>query len=323
MKEYFKFGKQIIAINMIGSDVQDRGNGLDMDSDSGYTTNQPDIVEHAKKCYQEYPTIVNNIPKSSKRYANTMDSFAAIDNGLAASQTDIGESSNLAQLAQTYAATYPEEIKYQNYVCILSVLAQVAIDNAKRQFDITLSDEIKLIKDDMDIRENGYPEFWKFIKRNFKGNINDKLHCPMNYLCGVEFKNSRSSECTLPMSYFFQKFELDTDRRNCKKVEEIISRYSLKLNLHNQDDDRDYESYLLLRSDFADLISEIRSIHISKNYVGLMSYLIDRAFIITPQVKRNEKSIRTKINKNKSLLLKVLYDVNSKNLLSCFGKNVK
>ena len=49
--KYFKFGKQIIAINMIGTDFQDRNNGSDQDSDSLYVTNQPDIVEYAKYCY--------------------------------------------------------------------------------------------------------------------------------------------------------------------------------------------------------------------------------------------------------------------------------
>lgn len=61
--KYFNFGKQVIAVNMNGTDFQDRNNGSDQDSDSGYTTNQTDIVEHARKCYIDYPTIVNNIPK--------------------------------------------------------------------------------------------------------------------------------------------------------------------------------------------------------------------------------------------------------------------
>lgn len=325
MKEYFNFGKQIIAINMIGSDVQDRGNGLDMDSDSGYTTNQSDVVEHAKKCYQDYPTIVNNIPKSSKRYENTMDSFAAIDNGLAASQTDIGESSNLAQLAQTYAATYPEETKYQDYVCILSVLAQVAIDNAKRQFDITLSDEIKRIKDDMDIKDNGYPEFWKLIKRNFKGKINKELHCPMNYLCNIEFDNFRSDLTTLPMSYFFLQSELDENRVKCKKVETLIQEYSLNLLSYNSSDeniiDRS-EDYLLLRSDFEDLINDIRKTYISKNYLGLTSWLLARAFSLTSGTKRNSHTIKSTISKNKSVLIKILFDINKDNLLKCFSNNM-
>lgn len=120
--KYFNFGRQVIAINMNGTDAQDRANGMDEDSDFGFTTDQPSIVEHARSCYANYPTIVNNIPKENNFYTNTMDDFARIDNGLAKSQTDIGESSNLAQIAQTYACNF-EDKKYQDYVCILSVLA--------------------------------------------------------------------------------------------------------------------------------------------------------------------------------------------------------
>lgn len=45
-----------------------------------------------------------------------------MDNMLSASQTDIGESSNLAQVAQTYDYNF-DDPKYKDYVCILSVLA--------------------------------------------------------------------------------------------------------------------------------------------------------------------------------------------------------
>lgn len=318
MSRYFKFGKQIIAVNMIGTDFQDRNNGSDQDSDSGYCTNQPDIVAHAKRCYRDYPTIVNNIPMSQKIYTNSMESYAAIDNGLAQSQTDIGESSNLAQIAQTYSCTFPDR-KYKDYVCILSVLAQVAIDSAKRQFDINLTKEIERIKDDMDIGKHHYPEFWKLIKSDFKGTINKELHCPMNCLCDLEFVNYRSPQKTLPMSHFFQKFELDIDRRTCKKVEELISKYSLNLNQYNQND-ADDDTYLLLRSDFSEMLNDICSVNISKNYLGLISYLIDRAFMITPQIGSNRKNIKSNINKNKSLLLKVLFSLNEKNLLMCFNK---
>ena len=132
-----------------------------------------------------------------------MDDYAKIDNGLAKSQTDIGESSNLAQIAQTYACNFSDE-KYQDYVCILSVLAQVAIDNSKRKFDIDLTQEIKLIKEDMNIGENKYPVFWKLIKHGFnKKNINVDLKCPMNYLYNIDIAKFRDNIPTLPMSYFF------------------------------------------------------------------------------------------------------------------------
>ena len=47
---------------------------------------------------------------------------------MAASQGDIGGSSNLAQLALSYSYSYLDK-KFTDYVCILSVIAQAAIDN--------------------------------------------------------------------------------------------------------------------------------------------------------------------------------------------------
>jgi hypothetical protein len=122
MKQYFNFGKQIIAVNMIETDFQDRNNGSDQDSDSIYVTNQPDIVNYSKYCYLNYPTIVNNVPKESNVYDKSMDSYAKIDNSLAEAQLAIGESSNLAQVCLTYTYNFDDQ-KYDDYVCILSVLA--------------------------------------------------------------------------------------------------------------------------------------------------------------------------------------------------------
>ena len=135
----------------------------------------------------KYPTIVNNIPKDSNKYDNTMDDYAKIDNNLAGSQRDIGESSNIAQIAQTYACNF-EDQKYIDYVCILSVLAQAAIDSAKRRFDIDIANEIRRIKNDMDISEHRYPSFWRLIRPDTKlEKVNVGLHCPMNYLYNLEY----------------------------------------------------------------------------------------------------------------------------------------
>lgn len=51
-----------------------------------------------------------------------MDSYAVIDNSLAEAQLAIGESSNLAQICLTYTYNF-DDPKYNDYVCILSVLA--------------------------------------------------------------------------------------------------------------------------------------------------------------------------------------------------------
>lgn len=328
--EYFKLGKQIIAVNMIGTDAQSRNNGADQDSDSLYVTNQKNIVEYAKYCYKHYPTIENNIPKEKNNYNNTLIDFSTIDNNLAAANMAIGESSNLAQLCLTYTYNFPDQ-KYQDYVCILSVLAQCAIDNAKRRFDIDLNEEISRIKKDMNIQENGLPSFWKIIKPdNFKGKtkektqaklnkINYELKCPMNYLYDIPFNKYRSEESTLSMDYFFNKFDLDKkERRKSKKVEELIEKYSIELYSHVvlHDDDE----HLLLRNDFENMINDIQRIHISKNYLPLMSWLLDRAFVITPAVKRNEDAMCSNLSKNKVLLINTLYNVNKEAFLMCFAK---
>ena len=113
---------------------------------------------------------------------------------------------------------------------------------------------------------------------------------------------------------------MNVNIKTCKKVEELISKYSLKIYKSGEDETKK-DDYFLLRKDFDDLINDIKKIKISGNYLGLFSWMIDRAFKIFPGVIRNQKSIISILNKNKPILLKVLYEINSSNLLKCFSKN--
>lgn len=321
-EKYFDFGKQIIAVNMVHTDFQSRNNGSDQDSDSLYVTDQPYIVDCARRFYLEYPTIDNNIPKEKNHYNNTPLEFARVDNNLAAAQLAIGESSNLAQICLTYTYNFPDQ-KFQDYVCILSVVAQCAIDNAKRKFDIDLNEEIRRIKQDMDIKQNGYPAFWGIIRKGFnKNKINRDLVCPMNFIFGVESEKCRSDLSALPMSHFFVKHHPNPDKTVSRKIESLICKYSINLYKYNTDDyENTDEEYLLLRSDFETLIEDIRALYISQKYVFLMSWLIDRAFLISKSVQGQKSTMLSIINKNKSLLLKVLYEVNKECFLKCFISN--
>lgn len=349
MLRYFNFGELIVAVNMIHTDFQDRNNGSDQDSDSIYVTNQADIVKYAAYCYIHYFTIVNNIPKEKNHYDYSLENYAAIDNNLAAAQFVIGESSNLAQIDLTYTYNF-EDQKYKDYICILSVLAQVAIDNAKRRFDIDLNGEIARIKADMDIKMNKYPKFWDIIKKDFdkdfkeykakcleknepvdtsKSKINNAISCPMNWLCDLKIRIYKSRKSTLPMKYFFVQHNPDKDRRKSMEVESLIQDYSLSLYNKYQaglddgsvsDEDR-AENFLVLQADFDELIKRIQRIYISGNYLGLISWLVNRAFCITSGVKRTKNvTMDSSTDKNKSILLKTLYKVNKEALLQCFSK---
>ena len=53
-----------------------------------------------------------------------------------------------------------------------------------------------------------------------------------------------------------------------------------------------------------------------------MSWLINRAFLVTPQIISNNAKSASTMKKNRAILLKTLYTVNSANLLEVLGKNV-
>lgn len=189
LQKYFQFSPNIIAINCIETDIQDRANGMDEDSDFMLVTNHPTIVKCAKKCYAEYPTIVNALKESGVTYHNTKTDYAHMDNKFSGSKMGIGWSSNLAQLAMTYYWTEqskenPDTEKlgelYDNFI-ILSVLAQIIIDGCKREYEIVGEDEIKrisklpcmtLVKESGEFTKNGkpklvkcdFPEFMKYTK---------------------------------------------------------------------------------------------------------------------------------------------------------------
>ena len=179
----------------------------------------------------------------------------------------------------------------------------------------------------MDVQNNGYPAFWGVVKKGFgEKKINKDLKCPMNYLADLKVKEFHPDTPTLPMEDFFIKFENTNNMKKNYRVERMIEKYSLHMfNSVTSDTDRDYgnDDYFLLRDDFDSLIQDIRSTSLSRNYLGLMSWLIDRAFVLTTYTKRNAFQIKAKTAQNKALLLKVLYEVSPRNLLLCFSKNLK
>lgn len=224
---------------------------------------------------------------------------------------------------------------------------QAAIDNAKRTYDINLTEEIRRLKNLIEIENNGLPLFWnitkkdkrkcrsaeekkkrnKLSKEKISKKTNQKLICPMNYLNKLDFNKYRSEEETLPMSNFFIKHELDFHHRIARKVEELIEKYSLELRnyVFNHDDINwkdDKEEYFLLRADFDEMINDIRKIGLTKKYSGLMSWLINRAFCIGAGAKRNINNTKSEIDKNKSILMKTLYEVNKDAFISCFTEKV-
>ena len=135
------------------------------------------------------------------------------------------------------------------------------------------------------------------------------------YLSTVKFARATTNKGILPIEYFLKKYQIKGSRRGSRKVERIIEKYSLELNASQLNND---DEYFLLRNDFDEMIEDIRNVYLSKEYLGLMSWLVQRAFRTTPQSYQSF----SQTHKNKAILLKTLYEVNPTSLLEIFSKNI-
>ena len=143
----------------------------------------------------------------------------------------------------------------------------------------------------------------------------------MNYLSDLAVKTPKYKLDTIDICDFFEDIKFDESRKICKRVEALIEKYQLKIGKYNHDFLNDsIEEYLLLRSDFDALIQDIRNVFISRNYRSLMYWLLKRAFSLSLGVVQNRNKMSMITSKNKSMLLKVLYEVNRDVFLSCFKK---
>ena len=198
VQKYFpKLGNNVIIINGIGTDVQSRLNGQDLDTDAIFATNQKDIVLLAEIAYRDYPTIINGIkPEGASDYTKSMESYAKMDNDISAAQYAIGYSSNIAQLALSYyydSGCKSQELEDVFIIC--SVLAQVSIDSAKRNFEIKVSPELRRVRElECMLREPKYPRFYADVQelKNRKKSRGKRMdikmedvgdfNCPMDIL---------------------------------------------------------------------------------------------------------------------------------------------
>lgn len=328
MRYFPELGQHVIVINGIGTDVQDRLNGQDLDSDSVYVTDQEEIVKLSEKAYLEYPTIINRIPlKNSSLYNMDMASFAEMDYKIARSQNDIGTTSNLAQLALSYyfdGRAADREGELQDIFVICSVLAQVAIDSAKREFNVSVGSELgRLNKVVAEIGENingsrKYPRFYAgHMKMKGKCEITEnqvgKFNCPMDIVYDLVDEmtidsrvNKEYQTRTIPVDSLLLPYNKgDANRKQYQKIVSEIEAYDAKVkNLDKAAEDYSEKiSYL-----FEQTADRIRKHTIKQD---TMMRLVDKAFH-DPCLSRM-----------RSRLLTLLYDNNLQNFLSCFVKNAE
>lgn len=320
IKKYFpQLGNNVIIINGIGSDCQSRLNGQDLDTDSLFATNQPEMAKLARKAYLDYPTIINGIkPIGNSQYNNDMKSYAEMDNKISASQTAIGRASNIAQLALSYYYHDGDDNEdLQDVFIICSVLAQVAIDGAKRNFDIDLNPELNRLADlpcmKRDVR---YPRFYDDVQKNkphycIKEDQVGDFNCPMDILYRIIDKGVIDKRkwrgLTDNIKYNFSTvFEYKPNERRSEQYKKIIS--------IAEEYDKDVKKLDTSSKDYSDQVEIkfdkcIRKLDNLTISIGTMSALIQYAFLPNGGIRDR--------------LLTILYDKDPEKFLKCFKSSAK
>ena len=332
IRKYFPdLGDSVIVINGICTDVQSRLNGQDLDTDSVYTTNQEDIVMLAKKAYTECPTIINGIkPDGDSEYDKSMLSYSKMDAKISSAQYNIGLASNIAQLALSYWFDGKcKNRELEDVFIICSVLAQIAIDSSKRNFEIEVGSELARISNLQCMnRDPQYPQFYADVqkynnkKKGKKLEIKDSdvgfFDCPMDLLYRIVEKEVidlrkhkklntkvyREAEYGVTPIFENQANKTKIDREQYKKVIDIVGEYNEAVKTLDSIKDSYYEDRLI---EFEICMDRLRNTTIKKD---VMYALIDYAF-----QNKNEKI--------RDSMLVTLYDKDRKMFLSCFKKTEK
>lgn len=321
MQRYFSnLGDNVVVVNGIGTDIQSRANGMDMDTDGFYVTNQPDIVEIARNAYRDYPTIINGIPlKGNSEYNRDMESYAKMDNKISSAQFAIGNASNIAQLALSYyfdGGSKSQELEDVFIIC--SVLAQVAIDGAKREYVIDVGKELYRLQNLSCMKPSDgkrYPKFYADIQKQ-KGNEVDEseireFSCPMEILAKIIEegvidlrKHKKYNTSTYNLKTVFEyKADKIRDNKQYKKVISIVQEYDKTV----KGLDETKEGYSKdVEREFDECMEKINKLSINKS---TMSSLIAYAFSKNGDIRDR--------------LLVALYDYDSEKFLGCFKKKSK
>ncbi|MDY3255846.1 MAG: hypothetical protein SOX15_01810 [Eubacteriales bacterium] len=181
--DYFDLGENIVCVNAIGENIQQRLNGCDYDSDAMLITNDKLIVETAFNQKDLFKVPVCSIESDGKK----KPSLSELDYNT--SENKIGHIVNLSQKLNSIlwdklngGSDYESIQGIYEDVCKLAVLSGIEIDKAKRAYDkISVSKEINKIANKHSVVS---PEFFKEI--DFGYGIKERKYVfyntPMEYV---------------------------------------------------------------------------------------------------------------------------------------------
>ena len=276
--EYFTLGDNVVCVNAIGDNIQQRLNGCDYDSDAMLITNDPVIVKTTKEQYKFFKVPYCHIKPVSVKG----ESLDVIDTKLSNDNTGIivnlsqRLNSKLWDMVNSGQALDSDDVKkLYNDICILAVLSGMEIDKAKRSYGIDSSSIItKLLIDHEEILQTE-PQFFKYIKgkgdskkpyvehKTTMDYINKAIHEFVNY------NSERIMTTKIQLEDLFVWTDEVLTRNDYNKINDIVeicntfkaTNSSLQHELSNSKDEYSKEviqkDIVSIRNDYSEQINKI------------------------------------------------------------------
>lgn len=233
--EYFNLSGNIICINSIGDNIQQRLNGCDYDSDAMLVTNNGRLLAQGlADIYHSLGVPVCKIAPSGKaEYSSSAVDLAKLDRAIG--ENKIGEIVNLSQFLNSVHwnsffnadITTPEKHEakkaelYGLYfdICKLAVLSGMEIDKAKRLYPVDANKVLRLLskrkRDFKKAHGDKLPDFYYAMIGNedkMHGDSAVKLDCPMSFIYDIvnECPVRAKPHATVKLS---ELFALDANER--------------------------------------------------------------------------------------------------------------
>jgi len=230
--DYFDLGNNIVCVNAIGENVQQRLNGCDYDSDTMLVTDDKLLVETAEKYKDFFKVPVCEIETAGK----TDQTLADLDHDT--SENKIGEIVNLSQKLNSiiwneihHGANKERILEIYKDVCKLAVLSGLEIDKAKRAYDnVNVGKELSALRKKYN---RPAPIFFKEIDEKQKENQYEFYDTAMDYIYQAVRACKNKKVRYMPISWMVGgKTTSDnaTDYRHRDKIIEICEEYRTIIN---------------------------------------------------------------------------------------------
>lgn len=320
---YMNPSKNIIYTNAIGFEINRILSGQDCDSDTLLMVDDNVVLDVARRCFGEYSVCDNMVDSMKMDYSVSYENMAKVDNILSTSQGNIGEVVNLGQHCMS---AYWDEIHFNGdtnrasallrYVDVCTILSEIAIDMAKKMYDVDFKKQVNIIKKDMKLDTK--PLFFKYISKNKKTKLSE-YYTPMDML-SKELENISRSESTNSMDFMklINKHHVKTTKKNkrqCEKVDAIIDSYIKQRKSIYSDFNRKIKVY---ENEKEELLKQ-RNLAIDEVEYGckidLNKYkLTKETMLLVVEKIFNDKSR----NRERLTIMNMLYKINKDEFISLF-----